>query len=39
MGRGGRVVECGTLEMCFGATQRGFESPPLRFERLHKKEK
>jgi hypothetical protein len=29
--RGGRVVECGALEMRFGATQRGFESPPLRF--------
>ena len=28
--RGGRVVECGALEMRFGATQRGFESPPLR---------
>ncbi len=29
--RGGRVVECDALEMRFGATQRGFESPPLRY--------
>lgn len=25
------MVECDALEMRFGATQRGFESPPLRF--------
>ncbi len=28
--RGGRVVECGSLENCFVARQRGFESLPLR---------
>ena len=28
--RGGRVVECGGLENRFGASQRGFESLPLR---------
>ncbi len=28
--RGVRVVDGDALEMRFGATQRGFESPPLR---------
>jgi hypothetical protein len=31
-GRGGRVVECGRLEICLRVTLRGFESPPLRFK-------
>jgi hypothetical protein len=30
--RGGRVVECGRLEICLRVTLRGFESPPLRFQ-------
>lgn len=29
--RGVRVVDGDALEMRFGETQRGFESPPLRF--------
>ena len=29
--RGGGVVDRGALEMRFGATQRGFESLPLRY--------
>jgi hypothetical protein len=28
------VVECGALEMRFGATQRGFESLPLRLHKI-----
>ena len=28
--RGGRVVDCGSLENCWAATLRGFESLPLR---------